>query len=147
VQALPFTFNFPGGSTTSITLCSNGYVWLDPAQTIADLSGTSAELLSLAPRMALVWNDLNPTYTDPITTLRLGSIHFEVDPVSGDAICTWLNVPQFGTSAAPLLNTFQLALRANGSFEYRFQNITTTNIVVTGFSEGIGANDPGGSDL
>ncbi|GAB4150831.1 MAG: hypothetical protein Fur0037_19470 [Planctomycetota bacterium] len=136
-QTLPFSFPFPGGSTSAVGLCSNGYLWLDGTSTTADWSPTVAELLGQAARIAPHWCDLNPTAG--------GTIHFDVDPVSGDAICTWLGVLQFGSTTNT--NTFQIALNASGSFELRYMDCLATNHILAGFSEGNGANDPGASNL
>ena len=153
---LPFTFPFAGGSTTAIKVCSNGFVWLDGVQTSTDLSATVAELLSLAPRIACFWRDLNPTTIDPATTLRYGQITAEADVVSGDFVVTWNRIPDYstgGTSTTPVrLNTFQLVLKASGAFEMRYQDCqgwpgSATSGVLAGFSEGNGANDPGMADF
>jgi len=153
---LPFTFPFAAGSTTALKVCSNGFVWLDGIQTSTDLSSTVAELLGLAPRIACFWRDLNPATIDPATTFRYGQITAETDPVSGDFVVTWNRIPDYstgGTSTTPVrLNTFQLALKATGAFEMRYQDCqgwpsSATSGVLAGFSEGVGANDPGATDF
>lgn len=147
VQQLPVTFPFCSGLITSIAISSNGFVWLDSAQTSADYSPSVSELLTLAPRLAVQWGDLSPNMIDPVTTLPYGSVHFDVDAVTNDAIVTWLNVPQYNTAAAPQLNTFQLVLSPSGAIEYRYQACASTNAVLVGLSEGMAAQDPGMANL
>jgi len=153
---LPFTFPFAGGSTSSIKVCSNGFVWLDGVQTSTDLSATVAELLGLAPRIACFWRDLNPVTIDPATAARYGQITAETDVATGDFVVTWNRIPDYstgGTSATPVrLNTFQLVLKSSGAFEMRYQDCqgwpgSATSGVLAGFSEGNGANNPGPVDF
>jgi len=94
---LPFTFPFAGGSTSSIKVCSNGFVWLDGVQTSTDLSATVAELLGLAPRIACFWRDLNPVTIDPATAARYGQITAETDVATGDFVVTWNRIPDYST--------------------------------------------------
>lgn len=149
MQALPFAFPFAGGSTMGIGICANGFVWLDPAQTSGDFHPSVTSLLNLAPRLCPQWGDLNPTSIDPATTQRYGSIHFDIDPASNDAVITWWNVPQYDADPAHprQLNTFQVVLSASGDFEFRYRRCASTNALVIGFSEGGAANDPGPVDL
>lgn len=146
-QALGFAFPYPGGSTTDIRICSNGFVWLRSTETLATLAGTPALLLNEGPRLAPLWTDLNPASL--LNSLRVGSVHFEIDPVSGDAVITWLTVPEFGVANINNRNTFQLALSPSGAFEMRYQTLalTTTRAVLVGYSPGLGALDPGATDL
>jgi hypothetical protein len=146
-QSLGFALPFPGGSASAVRLCSNGFVWLDPAQTSADASPTSAELLSQAARIAPFWCDLNPAATSG--GQRVGSIHFEVDTATGAAYCTWRNVPEAGTGNIGNTSTFQVALFPSGSFEFRYQacTLSAARELVVGQSTLPAARDPGNRDL
>jgi hypothetical protein len=135
-QALGFSFPYPGGSTTDILVCSNGFAWLDTTQTAATFAGTPTRLLGEAPRLAPLWHDMNPTTG--------GTVHFDVDPSGTAAYATWLGVPRFGDLAA--VSTFQLALFADGSVEYRYE-VCDVGPGLVGFSIGGGANDPGSTDI
>ena len=44
---LPFSFAFPGGATTQVRMCSNGYLWLNGTNTTADFTPTVARSLRL----------------------------------------------------------------------------------------------------
>jgi hypothetical protein len=136
VQPLGFTFPYPGGSTTDIKVCSNGFVWLDTTQTAATFAGTPARLLGEAPRLAPLWHDMNPASG--------GTVHFDVDPSGTAAYATWLNVPRFGSTTE--FTTCQVALFADGSAEFRYEACDVGPGIV-GFSLGGGANDPGNFDL
>ena len=60
VLPLPFQFPFNNGLVDRIGICSNGYVWLTD-NTTADFSDSETEFLSQDPRIAVVWDDLNPS--------------------------------------------------------------------------------------
>ena len=147
--ALPFAFPFGTLSTASVKMCSNGYLWLRDTETSSDTSPTSGELLTLGPRIAPFWADLNPASLDPVTSQRVGSTHYDVDPTTNHAIFTWLDVPEFGTGNVANQNTFQIELEPSGAFELRWQNLATTatRAILTGFSHGLGARDGGSYDL
>ncbi|MBK8977456.1 MAG: hypothetical protein IPM29_16210 [Planctomycetes bacterium] len=135
-QPLGFTFPFPGGSTTDIKICSNGFVWLDTTQTAATFSGDPALLLGQAPRFAPLWHDMDPSMG--------GTVTFDIDPSGQIAYATWDQVPLFTNLAS--LNTFQVALYASGDVEYRYQGCTS-DPGIFGWSPGGNANDPGSIDV
>jgi hypothetical protein len=135
-QALGFAFPYPGGSTTDVLVCSNGFAWLDIAQTAATFAGNADRLLGEAARLAPLWHDMDPSTG--------GSVHFDVDPSGTAAYVTWLNVPRFGSTTE--FNTCQLAIFADGSIEYRYE-VCDVGPGLVGFSVGGGANNPGSSDI
>lgn len=86
---LGFTASIGGAAFSSISIASNGYIWLG-ATGAADFSPTAAELSSQGARFAPFWTDLNPTAG--------GSVHIDVNP--GQVLVTWLGVFGYlGTSA------------------------------------------------
>jgi hypothetical protein len=132
---LPFTFNFPGGSTTQLRMCSNGFVWLNGTSTITDFSPTAAELAAGPARLAPAWMDLDPT--------AAGSCHFDIDPSNTAVYLTWNNVPHYTTGTPGLGNTFQVVLRSNGSIDYRFRAVPNQiGACVVGYSRGVTAVPP-----
>jgi len=132
---LPFTFAFPGGSTTAVRMCSNGYVWTSSAQTLADFSPTVAELASGAARLAPAWMDLNPT--------QGGTTHFDVDPSGTAVYLTWNAVPHYTTGTVGAGNTFQVVLRNTGAVEFRYQAVPNQiGVAVTGWSRGAVGTPP-----
>ena len=55
-----------------IKICSNGFIWLDTAQTASTFSDNGDLLVSQGARLAPHWNDLDPSVG--------GSVHYDVDP-------------------------------------------------------------------
>ncbi|MFM1874253.1 MAG: hypothetical protein RL398_3675, partial [Planctomycetota bacterium] len=147
--ALPYTFPFGSTPTASVKMASNGYLWIRDTETSSDLSPTVSELLTLGPRIAPFWTDLNPASIDPATTLRVGSCHYDIDPVSGNPVFTWLNVPEFGSANIANQNTFQIELDPSGAFEMRWQNLATTatRAIMTAVGYGLVSRDGGATDL
>ncbi len=132
---LPFTFTHPGGSTSQIRMCSNGYVWLDGSSTVADYTPTVAELVGQAARLAPFWTDLNPTTG--------GSTHYDVS--GGVAYLTWLGVPEYQSIGS---NDVQCALFSNGTVEFRWRSAANTaHDAIVGYSPGNGASTPPDSDI
>ncbi|MBM4062139.1 MAG: trypsin-like serine protease, partial [Planctomycetes bacterium] len=141
-QTLPFTFQFPGGSTSSIRVDSNGRIHLAGTGSW-DNTPTAGELVgSATPLLAATWCDLNP---DGATNTRNVFCH---SPVAGEYCITWNNVRFYGVAGAV---TMQIALLDNGTndrFELRWSALTTPNLAnLVGFSPGGGAVDPGPRDL
>lgn len=135
---LPFNFPLPGGGTTnSIDVCSNGYVWLvSGSSTAADYTPTVAELLADPARLAPAWTDLNPT--------QGGSVHFTASAAS--AVITWKGVPEFLANGRC---TMQLQLYPSGAFVLAYRELPPgmTHDLFAGVSAGNGATDPGEVDL
>ena len=141
-QALPFTFDFVGGSTASIRVDSNGRVHLS-ASGASSAGPTAGGLLgSATPLIAGFWADLLP---DGATNTRNVFVH---TPVAGELCITWNNVPFFGAAGAI---TFQIALLDNGTndrIELRYQALSTPNLLsIVGVSPGGASVDPGSRDL
>ncbi len=110
----------PGGTTTDLTVESNGRITLGPAGGGPDWSPTVNELQALtAPTIAPYWHDMNPNATGS------GKITFE--EVGGIAYVTWDNVWSCGTTTG---STFQVQL-----------NLTTGDVTtVYSASSGVGNN-------
>ncbi|MBI5850996.1 MAG: hypothetical protein HZB39_08200 [Planctomycetes bacterium] len=136
IMPLGFTFNYPGGSTTGIKICSNGFIWLDTTRTASTFSGTPGLLVAEGARLAPLWQDLDPGVG--------GTVHFDVDPSLNTVYATWTAVPQFAN--ATLLNTLQVAISSNGSVEYRYMDCAN-DAALLGWSPGGGARDGGALDI
>lgn len=148
VHAVPlgFSFPFPGGSTTDISICSNGFLWLDGVTTDSDYSPSAAEFLGSAtgaPRIAACWRDFNPA--DPLSD----DVYFNVFP--DRAVITWNRLVRYqGTT--PM--TVQCQLLADGSAYVYYgagfdptTGQTWTAFTLTGIKAGVGAvADPGSTD-
>lgn len=128
---LPFSFPFCGTSYSSVFVGSNGYLTFGGGD--FDFSESVAELLSGLPRIAPLWDDLNPAAGGTVTAGPTGPDFF----VEFDA------VPEFGTANN---NTFRIVLRPDGTYNVDYPNIDALDGLV-GRSPGGGAADPGETDL
>ncbi|MFY9345133.1 MAG: trypsin-like peptidase domain-containing protein [Planctomycetota bacterium] len=132
VLTLPFAFSFPGGSTTQVRMCSNGYVWLNGTSTVADYQPTIAALVAGPARLAPLWMDLNPTAG--------GTCHYDVDASNTAVYFTWNNVPHYNTTVG---NSCQLVLRNTGAVEFRYRSIgSQVNTCIVGRSRGVSTVPP-----
>ena len=135
VVNLGFTFRFPGGTTTQLRPCTNGYVWLNGTTTTADFSPTLGELLGASTaspaRLMPFWYDFhcgNNTATNPNS-----GMHAVVDTAGGpgNAVCyiTWSNIGVFNSVAGigiggHAVHQMQCVLyEATGVVEFRYGNM------------------------
>jgi hypothetical protein len=151
---LPFTFDYPGGSTDTVYADSNGCLLLGASGPSVNGGSVPELLLAETPRLAAAFCDLEP---DGMT--NVDNVFAEPDPGNPNSyVFTWLNLPTFQTGGAPhtgLTSTFQIVLIDNGTNDvvlYRYQSLNNDSTsdsggCVTGFSLGNGAIDPGPSDL
>jgi hypothetical protein len=140
--ALPASFGalpYPGGSTTSIYVCSNGFLWLaPPAVPDNDSQPDSGRLVGLGPRLAPFWHDLLPTAAN--------NVYFDVDPNGTTVYVTWNDVPSYTTPAAR--TNLQVALNSSGTVEFRYGQVHGgRQAAIVGWSPGNGAADVGSTDL
>jgi hypothetical protein len=138
--ALSSPFTHSGGSTSSLTVCSNGYV------SVATGNGTSfvpvvATLLNAPQTCWWNWHDYNPSIAAG------GRVKFE--EVGGIAYVTWDGVWDFGGTTAANANTFQFQFDlASGAVHMVFQTMSALgNARLVGYSPGGNSNDPGGTDI
>jgi len=137
-QPLGFTLNYPGGSTSSVCVSSNGYVWAQSNSNNGCCGGHPTGLLTQGARWCALWNDLDPGAG--------GTVFFDQDLANGAAYVTFVAVRE---AASPgNLNTFQVAFFANGVVELRFQSCTLAVLqTLTGWSPGVNQRDPGSVDI
>jgi hypothetical protein len=129
--ALPFAFPFQGTSYTSIFVNSNGSLTFGSGDT--DYSESVSEFLNDQPRIAPLWDDLNPSSAGSITVSQTASswtVSFE-------------GVPEFFSTIG---NTFAVTLTAGGDIEIAY-GATAGNDGLVGITPGGGAADPGETDL
>lgn len=146
---LPFTFNGPGGvSTTDITVSSNGCLYLANVTNPAYTPYTGASYGSLTafrdgpPRIAGYFVDLDPTVG--------GGIHVDIDPSNQFVRVTWMNVPEWPATAAT--NTIQITLYANGNVDVHTGALSNVavgngNNAIMGYTPGLGARLPAAIDI
>ncbi len=132
-EQLGFTLNYPGGSTNSLTVCSNGFV--SPVSNGTDYNPSLNGFLSGATRWAPLWHDLNPSAG--------GSVQFDAN--SSRAVVSYDAVPYYGSSSTA---TFQIQYWANGDVHVVYQNVAAGgNGYLIGFTVGGNAADPGATDI
>ena len=142
VVNLPFAFPYLDKMLTSVAVSSNGFVHLDTNQIDGCGQWGLAQCIywpNLAvPRIAPLWTDLIPS--------TAGDVYADFDTNTGDYVITWDQMGVTGGGSC----TFQLALKSNGEFEFRYQSLVmpgTGYSAVAGFSPENMASDPGPRDL
>ncbi len=129
---LPFTLPYPGGSTTQLWVCSNGFVSPQPNGT--DYDPTVGSFLSGAPRWAALWHDLDPSSGGQV----------RVDASASVVRITFNAVPNFSPFGTA---TFQYQFFPNGNVNVIYQTVTAAgNAYLVGFARGDGV-DPGNWDI
>lgn len=139
-------FVFPGGSTTSLVVCSNGFV------SVANGNGTGYQpsaqgLLAMAHGVYACWHDYNPTFA--------GSGQVKAEETGGVARITWDGVYSYlGTGAGTAPSRFQLQFDlATGAVHFVFQAMDLAggsaygDSHLVGWSPGGASIDPGSTDL
>ena len=133
-QAIPFTLNHPGGSTNSLTICSNGFV--SPASNGTAFTPSVGAFLSGGARWAALWHDLNPSN---------GGGTISIDANFNRAVVTYDAVNNFSGGGTA---TFQLQFWASGDVHFVYQNVVVAgNGYLVGYTVGGNAVDPGATDL
>jgi hypothetical protein len=137
--ALPAAFSFPGGTTTSLNVASNGYVSVGSNGTFHIPSASL--LLSASNTGWWSWHDYNPTIVGG------GRVKFEMQ--GAIACITWDGVWDFGGLSASSANTFQFQFdTATGTVHLVFQTMSTGgNARLVGFSPAGASLDPGPKNL
>lgn len=136
---LPYPFPHVAGTTSTITVSSNGFLWLGTETNSACCNGDPAAFLSdPMARIAALWMDLAPNLS--------GGVYADFDTATGEYVVTWSGVQEF--SQPGNLVSMQIALQPSGTFEVRFQNCNNLgHDALTGYSMGAVPNDPGNSDF
>jgi hypothetical protein len=134
VVTLPFAMPYPGGTTTTINVCSNGF--LSVGNNGTSYTPTASALLSGLPCWSAYWRDLNPGAG--------GQVVF--DTAANEARVTWSAVRTYGTTNT---STFQVVFRSNGNVSIVYQSTHNggNGSVLVGWSPGSVATDPGATDL
>ncbi|MEZ6037240.1 MAG: hypothetical protein R3F29_07150 [Planctomycetota bacterium] len=129
------TFSFPGGSTSSLEVCSNGFVSASSGNGTGYTPSISGWLNSAAPRWG-TWHDFNPAAAGTVTFEQIGAV----------AYVTWNGVRSYGTSDN---NTFQLQFDlGTGNVTYAWQSMVATgNAWLVGFTSVAPNLDAGNVDI
>lgn len=129
---LPFTFNLCGDDYDTVWIGSNGFVTFGVPNT--DFSESVADLLAGPARIAVLWDDLDPSAGGSISA----------DQVGADFVITWDGVPEYATANS---NTFSLTLRPDNTFNMDYPGFASLDhLVGRGRGNGL-SSDPGEVDL
>jgi hypothetical protein len=132
-EPIGFTLDYPGGSTNSLTVCSNGFISVSGNGTPYNPSVSA--FFSGAARWSPLWTDLNPSSG--------GNVRF--DSNSSRAVVTYDAVRFYGNNNTA---TFQVQYWANGDVHVIYQSVGASgNGYLVGYSVGGGAADPGQIDI
>src|SRR5690606_738420 len=126
------TLPYPGGSTSSLRICSNGWITSAFFSGASNITPTPASFLAHT-MWAPLWHDLNPGAG--------GSVW--LDNTAQRTVVSWVTVPNFFNSCS---STFQVQFWATGDVHFIYQNISVSGDYLTGFSKTT-TNDPGSTTL
>lgn len=133
------SFTLGGFTTTTLDICSNGFIGLTPGPWGSIVSSTPGAFHQQGPRIAPLWMDLNPADG--------GEVYFDnTDPAK--TTLTFINVPRFGQPT--LRQNFQVRLFAGGTIEFAYGDVDGSGTLsgpLVGISRGNGAVDYGAKDL
>lgn len=139
--ALPSAFQYPGGSTAVLTICSNGFLWMQP-NAGTDLSPTVAEVFGNGARLMPFWNNLRP---DGAT--NVANVFAQVDAATNKAYVTWVNVPTFVAGGVCNMQVeFDLSTH---HVNITYGTVTAPEVAIVGWTPGNGVSvvDAGSRDL
>jgi len=147
LRSLSTPLPYPGGSTPSLNICSNGHIATASNGNAMDYTPTPAEFLGWNNTAWAVWRDFYPTTTGP------DNVWFE--EVAGVAYITWLNVLAYvGTTQGTTPSTFQFQFDlTTGDVTLVFLSLDTVSVSaygqawLVGYSPGGPSLDPGSVDL
>jgi len=138
---------YPGGTTSSLNVCSNGHVSVTTNFAEFDYEPNPATMLAWPNATWAVWRDFIPN--------AIGNVWFE--EANGIAYITWLNVVGYnGQVAGTATSTFQFQFQlATGNVEFVFGNLDTTSVStwpngdgwVVGYTPNGVSLNPGSVDL
>jgi hypothetical protein len=134
-QSVPFSLPYPGGTTSSLTVCSNGFASTVPNGTA--WTPSVADFLNDEVRWGPMWCDLSPNQSGS------GDVHYNSN--SSRVVVTWNGVEYYNSNSTA---TFQIQFWANGDIHCIYQSVASSSGgYLVGFSMGNGATDPGNTDI
>ncbi|HZN41587.1 MAG TPA: hypothetical protein VFD82_22465, partial [Planctomycetota bacterium] len=147
VITLPFTLNYPGGSTTEITISSNGGVYLanvgnNTYETCGACYGAISSFRDQPARIAGYFHDLDPS--------AAGGIFYEVGPANAYVRVTFADVPEWPVPTA--INRIQITIEASGNITTVYGTLANTGVTngnnaILGFTPGNGSMLPPPIDI
>ncbi|MEO6597312.1 MAG: hypothetical protein ABIP94_21420 [Planctomycetota bacterium] len=143
-QPLTTAFPYDGGSATSLTICSNGFVSVNPGN-FTNFVPSVSELLNDPETSWRSWHDYNTT--------EIGSGQIKFEQIGSVAVITWDGVWDYGGTSVADASTFQFQFdSSNGSIALVWQTMspnggaTLTGFLV-GYSPGGPSANPGQVDI
>jgi hypothetical protein len=134
-QSFGFSLPYPGGTTNSLTVCSNGFI--STASNGTDWTPDVADFLNDITRWCPMWHDLSPNQNGS------GDVHWNSN--SSRVVVTWNGVEYYNSNSTA---TFQIQFWSNGDVHCIYQSVASGgNDYLVGFSLGGGATDPGSMDI
>lgn len=143
---LPFTFAFPGGTTSVVTPGTNGNLLLastNVGNRGAPFYGALGDLRDYEPRIAAFWADLDLT---PAVSPTLGGFFYETDNATF-ARFSWDRVAEWVAANNGPLNSLQITLWNDGHVDISYGDLglsTAGNNACVGWHDGNGARLPAG---
>ncbi|MBM3974693.1 MAG: hypothetical protein FJ301_11400 [Planctomycetes bacterium] len=136
--ALTSPFPYVGGTTTAMSVCSNGYVSVNAAGNGTAFTPAVAAFLNAANTGWWMWHDYNPAIA--------GSGQVKFEEIGGIAYITWDGVYSYATTVP---DTFQMQFdTANGNVHIVWGAMSLAgNGFLVGYSPGGVSADPGNRDL
>jgi hypothetical protein len=129
---LPFALPYPGGTTNTLWVCTNGFVQAGGNST--SYTPSASAFLSGAPTWAAAWHDLNA-----------GTGQIKLDSSPSVVRITFTAVPNYSGGGSA---TFQYQFFPNGNVNVVYGAVTAAgNEYLAGFTRGSGAADPGSWDI
>ncbi|MFY9342821.1 MAG: hypothetical protein WAT39_10050 [Planctomycetota bacterium] len=147
VITLPFTLNYPGGSTNDITISSNGGIYLaavgnNTYETCGACYGSIAPFRDQPARLAAYFHDLDPS--------AAGGIFYEVGPGNAYVRITFADVPEWPVPTA--INRIQITIDSSSNITIVYGSLANTGIgngnnAILGFTPGSGSMLPPPIDI
>jgi hypothetical protein len=129
------------GSTTTLTVCSNGFISAATGNGTGFTPAAATFLNGPQAWWSLCWHDYNPAIA--------GSGQVKFEQIGNIAYITWDGVWDFGGTSVADANTMQAQFDVTtGSVNYVYQTTSVNgNARLVGFSDGGASNDPGSMDI
>lgn len=142
--ALPSAFNYPGGTTSSIGVCSNGFLWMDGTNTGNDFSPTVGEIFGNPARLMPMWCD---GVADG--AINVNNVFAEHDVATNKFYVSWNALPVYGGVGGTLdlqvefdLTTMEIEIRYGAT-------ASSGNVAIVGWTPGstLSSADLGSLDI
>ncbi len=141
---LPFPLQHPGGTATSISICSNGVVYLNSTAGRRFFFDLFADFVTLTPAFAVSFGDLWPADN---ATFQGGVGEIYCDYNGTDVAVSWVNCDEYPNSGYGTTgNTFQVVFHPSGVVDYLWGSARNSDSapILIGYSAGDGKDTGAG---